>query len=59
MDETPIADLNYLICQLAEFYNGSVSYKELQSMPLPEVYELYKNALKIQEEIKRQTQRSR
>jgi hypothetical protein len=59
MDETPIEQITYLICQLAEFYNGSVGYNELQHMPLPEVLELYKNAMKIQEEIKRETQRGR
>ncbi len=59
MDETPAEQITYLICQMTEFYNGGVGYNELQNMPLPEVFELYKNALKIQEEIKRETQRSR
>lgn len=59
MDETPIEEMNFLICQLAEFYNGSISYNELQNMPWPEVLELHKNAVKIQEEIKKHTQRNR
>jgi len=59
MDKTPDEEIKYLFCQLMEFYNGGISYNELKCMPMPEVLELYKNALKIQEEIKRQTQRSK
>ena len=54
MAETAVEDVNYLIATIAEFYNGSVQYTELQEMPLPEVHELHKNAIKIQEETKRQ-----
>lgn len=53
MDETPTEQITYLFCQVAEFYHGAVGYRELQEMPLSEVYELYKNALKIQDEAER------
>jgi len=54
MDETPIEQITYLICVLMEFYHGGVTYKELNNMPLPEVYELYKNAIKIQDQRNRE-----
>lgn len=53
MDETPAERIIYLICQLAEFYQGGISYREMQEMPLPELYEIYKNAIKIQDENER------
>lgn len=59
MAETTVEDVNYLIATITEFYGGGVQYTELQNMPLPEVYELHKNALKIQEEVKRQSKTSR
>ena len=54
MDERPHEEINYLICELAIFYKGSIAYKDLQQMPLPEVYELYRNACKITEEMKKE-----
>jgi len=57
MDETRNDELNLRICRLIEFYHGGVTYNELQNMPIPEFWEIEKNAIKLSEEAKREAAR--
>jgi len=46
--------IEFLICNLAVFYKGSVSINELEEMPLPKVFKLKKHADKIISDIKKE-----
>jgi hypothetical protein len=50
MDETPICEIDYSICQMLKFYGGGVGYTELCNMPLNEIKEIYRNMIKISRE---------
>jgi len=46
MDETPASEITYTILIICRYLNG-FSYQELQSMPLPAVYEINNNLCRI------------
>lgn len=52
-------EYSLMIANLMVFYKGAVSYKDLQSMPVVEVYQLQKNAISILDEIKKENQRAK
>lgn len=47
MDGTSRHDKRYLITSICRMMNGGVTYKELKSMPMPELLELADNLNKI------------
>lgn len=49
--------IDYLIANLMVFYKGALSYSELQSMPLPELYQLNEYAVKINREIEKEAKK--
>jgi hypothetical protein len=40
-----------MLCNLMVFYKGALSYSDLKSMPIPELYELQSNASRMIKEI--------
>jgi len=54
MDEESNESLDYLISCLMVFYKGALSYTDLQSMPIPELYQLNAHAAKINKEIEKE-----
>jgi hypothetical protein len=49
--------LDYIAANLAVFYNGAVSLKELEAMPIPAVLNLNEYAARINAERKRELER--
>jgi len=50
MDETPVREMNYAILAICRQLKGSISYNELQEIPLPGLYEISHNLHKIMTE---------
>lgn len=49
--------MDYIVANLAVFYNGAVSFKELEFMPIPAVLNLDEYAARINTERKRELER--
>jgi hypothetical protein len=52
-------ELGYLIANLCVFYKGSVTYKELNEMPLPELYDLYRYSQRINRDTENELRKQR
>jgi hypothetical protein len=48
MEGSTQEEIMFEICKIIYFFNGGFSYKELQNMPLPEVFDIIQNMKKIQ-----------
>lgn len=55
MDGEIDESISYMIADLAVFYKGSISYAELEDMPIPKLHNLNKFADKMIEEAKRES----
>ncbi len=51
--------MGYLIANLAVFYKGAVSIRELESMPIPKILELNQYAERINQEVERKLKGNR
>jgi hypothetical protein len=57
LSEIPEEDFYFAISNLMIFYKGSVTYRELETMPLPEFLQLQANAFKVKDQIDRETEK--
>ena len=57
MSEIKEEDFYYAIANLMVFYKGSISYRELESMPIPEFLKLQEFAVKIRDGIEKETEK--